>query len=541
MKRQPSPRESHLRASAPSATTAGAISAGVLLISCGLLFANLGHYDFWGDEADTFLFAQGIVETGDLSAMHGHNVYAYRNGALLENLRNRATPPFPYYLEALFLAIGGQGTFVARLPFALCGLALVGLLLYWLWHDKADRATWILMAIGLTCNASLFLNTRQCRYYALAMLTSAVIAYLYLHWRGKRITLIGFVTASIVLLTTHYLAYAALVATLAVDYCVWQRHTRRLSGHEWAILLVPQIIAGLAVVAVWNPLGKMGVSQETYLNPLVEKAILLWWNLRDLNACEYGAGLLMLAAPLVYLRTRNLWLLRAPVALAIYVLVVTLGSPQPVSITSLADIRYLTPLIPLCIWLTVIVVRELLPSERWAIVAALAIFGVNVANHPLDPQQWRSSPLALAYEIIIARPTATSETAAWIREAVKPGESIVVSPDHMMYGLMVHAPHALYAWQFTSPPSPQARDLPPIHVWGELPPDHVISFGPVSPEVEATIAGFQQQGIGYKLTQRIDIYADDMIRPELFVHAFTPIVDYDRNADAVYVFSREGR
>ena len=46
-------------------------------VAAVLLFWNLGFYPFWGDEADTVIFARGAWETGDLSAFYGKNLYAY--------------------------------------------------------------------------------------------------------------------------------------------------------------------------------------------------------------------------------------------------------------------------------------------------------------------------------------------------------------------------------------------------------------------------------------------------------------------------------
>jgi hypothetical protein len=51
-------------------------------VACALvlLFARLGTYALWDDEANTALFGQSVWETGDTVALRDHNVVAFRNG-----------------------------------------------------------------------------------------------------------------------------------------------------------------------------------------------------------------------------------------------------------------------------------------------------------------------------------------------------------------------------------------------------------------------------------------------------------------------------
>src|SRR5205807_2588413 len=50
------------------------VTALMLASSSMLLFARLGHYALWDDEAYTALAAQGVWQTGDTTAVLGHNV-----------------------------------------------------------------------------------------------------------------------------------------------------------------------------------------------------------------------------------------------------------------------------------------------------------------------------------------------------------------------------------------------------------------------------------------------------------------------------------
>src|SRR5687768_8850280 len=155
----------------------------VLAASSVFLLARLGHYALWDDEAITALTAKGVWQTGDTSAVVGHNVVAYRNGLLIRDMKDRATPPLQFYLAAPFVGLLGDTSFAARLPFAACGFATVALILWWAHRARASAATWLLLGIAIVGNVSLFLFSRQCRYYGLAMLLSVAVAYTYLHAR----------------------------------------------------------------------------------------------------------------------------------------------------------------------------------------------------------------------------------------------------------------------------------------------------------------------------------------------------------------------
>ena len=69
------------------------VASAVLVVSSTLLFARLGHYALWDDEAITALTSKSVWQTGDTGATFGHNILAYRNGLLLRDMKDRATPP----------------------------------------------------------------------------------------------------------------------------------------------------------------------------------------------------------------------------------------------------------------------------------------------------------------------------------------------------------------------------------------------------------------------------------------------------------------
>ena len=66
----------------------GLVAVLVLGISSILLFARLGHYPLWDDEAITALTSKSVWQTGDTGATFEHNVVAYRNGLLLRDMKD---------------------------------------------------------------------------------------------------------------------------------------------------------------------------------------------------------------------------------------------------------------------------------------------------------------------------------------------------------------------------------------------------------------------------------------------------------------------
>jgi hypothetical protein len=520
------------------------LSIAVFGISAWLLFFRLGHYPLWDDEACTALFARGIARTGDTCALQDHNIYVFRGGSNLKNLRGRYEPPGPFYLAAPFVGVRGTGSFWPRVPFAACGLCSVGFLLFWMARSRLTAATWLVMSIGLLGNVSFFLFCRQCRYYAMAMLLTLVIAYLYLNWKGRWSALLGMIAASCLLLWTHYLPYAGLYAVLACDYLLFARRQRKLTIAQWTLLLGSQLIVGLITVWIYNPVGAGVVPEVPGQNLLLDKLTLIWWNFQDFNNCEFCAGIFLLAALVVYLRTRNVWLLRAVVALVVYILAVAILSPQPVAITSVADIRYLSALIPLGIVLSALVVVSL-ARHQWLLALLLAIpfLGTNVLNDLISPNAWTCRTAEFAQELCSPRANSIDFAVRWIDENVRPGESVWVLPDYMESSLMYHAPHPVYAWHLNSPPQEQFAHLPAIHFKGRIPPDYMIFFSRLGPAIGADNATWlnklEEQGTHYQLVKILDVVWNDLNRPEVFWRYFQPVRRFDRKLEAIYVYRRK--
>lgn len=517
------------------------VQALVLLAASILLFSRLGHYALWDDEAGTALDAKGILLTGDTSALvDDHNIVAVRGGTELIHLRHRYVPPLQSYLAAPFLAVfGTESAFVARLPFTLSALGCVLFILWWMRRSSASLLMFALMGFGLVLNVSFLLYGRQCRYYAPATLFSIIIIYCHLRRGGSYKILALETAASVLLFALNYLEYFALAACLIADWFIFLRRENPIHWRRSAWLIVPQIVAVLCIGSIWNPFAthaSQGIDPDWWH----DKLTLLYWNIRDMDRAEFCILPLMAVAFFFCVaREASPLMKRGLLAMVIYIFSITATSPQPVHGASVADIRYLAPLIPLCLALASGTILLLARGRTWlAVTFGLLAFGTNLFNG--GPLLWCGFRSTIAcYVGELAHPPGDPFTTAakWIDQNVRADESIVVTPDNITYPLMFHQPKAIYAWQLAgNNHDPQFAGLPDIHFARRVSPDYIIAFGPVSEQVRQAIASWKN--VHYEQAALLDCFWKEQFRPELFNHSFKAVTDYDKKNEAIYVFKR---
>jgi hypothetical protein len=535
---------------APSTTAAAPrngrlwVSIVLLVVSTVFLFARLGHYALWDDEALVAMLARSVWETGDTTAYYGHNIIGYRGGILLdEQFRDRLQPPLQFYLLAPVVGLFGDNAFALRLPFALCGLLTVALILWWLYRDRADLRFWLFMAAGLAGNVSFFLYFRQARYYGLVALLTLGIVYVYLHWKGTlRQAAVVSLMSALLLLCTYY-NWAALYAALAVDYAAEGRRTIRLRPWHWLVIGVPQLATGLYVLITRFPALRTGLATHNPARGWADRAHYLWLLVRDMNACEFGSVLLVVVGGAwAYRRTRNRLLLRGIVFVFAYVLAIALVAARH---SAVSEVRYAAPLIPLLVAISAFVLCKLADvSVPLAIAVAVLTFGTNLPHHLLpqttdgqEPVPVRSSLASYVTELVDPPRDPYTLVSDWIGQNVRPGESIWVQPYFAVYPLMFHEPKAVYAWQFSEGTVPGNRPLDPVHLIGRSLPDYFVFFErPL--EAREIVAGLIATGARYEPVRIIDFRGRDRYRPELNVHAFREPAQVDLQTQAIYIFRR---
>lgn len=516
------------------------------------MFFRLGHYALWDDEATTALFAQSVWQTGDTYAVLDDNLIAYNSGVELKNLKNRYISPLAFYLAAPFVGPNPGSAFFARLPFAICGILSIGLILVWLWRSSLSVLSWILVSIGLLGNVSLILYVRQCRYYAPVILFSCCLCYLYCQREHQHRKFLFISIAGLLLLASNYLCYAGVILCLFVDYLIWGRRDKPVSRKCMLGFIATQLLLGGWLVSIYNPLGitVFGATSESWI---VKSGTLFLWNWRELNASEFTPLLLLLAAPIISIFVKDQRLLRCSVGVFIYVLTISILSPQPIKLVPVAFVRYLIPVIPVCIFISAMCIEHLTRQHRWwAIGLAAVVFGTNLvhggplisrAGQTIFSEPIRSYPVEsriVSYLKELYRPPTSAyyKTATWINQYVNSKDSIWVSPDYATYPLMFHASKPIYAWQLHHE-STQFTNFDRIHFFGEVPPQFIVAFGPYVAQVKNFLQDWENQGIRYELVQKISHYWYDLIRPELFWHTFTEIEPSNEN-QIISIFRRIG-
>jgi hypothetical protein len=532
--------------------TALAIAIAALAMTAAGLFTRLGHYPFWGDEADTVIFARGVWETGDTSAWYGENLYAYRNGTLLSHLNNRSTPPASYYLAAPIWGLFGADHLSMRAPFALCGWLTVALVLWWAFQRRVSTPAFALLGAALATNVALLLYSRQCRYYSLGILLTVVTAYLYETYDGSRRRRVQLVAALLLLAATHYLNFAALAAALVVDYGLWRRRTMRLSLTEWAELVLPTAVLLGVLVYFYNPLGRNTAPIDIPMpedppSLAMQKLKLLWWGLRDLAFNEFGAGVLLIAAPIVALLGRNWAVLRLYGAALVFVAATTAASPQPVIISLTYDIRYLAPLIVPCIVLSVATATGLAGRRACLAIGILAAAtALNVRHAPWTAAAWRPTIWSFAEELRNPRLVAGRMLSDWLRENASPGQSVWIVPGEWTAPQIVETPQLIYGWQLENPtPESDYAGAPRILFSGEEAVDWIVAMGYGNlPEAHApdhvrrvVLPLLADRGFHYEEVATLDTHFDDHTRPELHWHWFQD-APYDKTNRQIYIFRR---
>jgi len=535
--------------SAASAPTSSArwLAQGLalwLLMAC-LILTRLGAGAFWDDEANTALFAHNLWHHGDLWAARGPNLIAYSSGIELKELGgklvNRAMPPLAYVLAAPFVGTLGLSEGAARLPFALCALLTVALLLRWLRRDGADRRLFLLFAVALISHVSLILYARQCRYYAAAMLAATGLAYTYAHWDGRwpRVAIMSL--ASSLLFGFHYLSMVAVNVCMLVDYALWQRRSRPAGWPFWLAYMLPQL---LICGWIWQnfappdkPLNLDSFSPDWWSRNLG----MFWRSFRDLNRAQFVPLPLLVICPILGWRNRRPALVRLFVSTLVYSATIACLAPEVLSPNVMTPLRHYAPAIALYLMLGVLCLYELTRSiPRLSLPLALMAYLSSLSTGRFLLGEGVQCHLWLYLNELRCPPENNySLVGDWINAHVAAGSSIWVQPHYACYPLMHRAPKAIYAWQFVRPTGD--FNLAPIHQFGARWPDYIIRIGPPTPQmVRVGQLLRQDSGVTYVSVATLGRdWREGLVtaRPELWSH-FPQDRGHHPYLDGIQVFRR---
>jgi len=230
----------------------------LLLILCAALFlflCNLGNQYLWQDEAQTALVSKTILSGGVPRGHDGKNFFSQELGAEYgKNYIWKWHTWLSFYIIAGFFGLLGANTFVARLPFALFGIASVFLTYYFckaMWKSRKIAAT---AALLLLISVPFLILSRQCRYYSMTAFFSLWGLYAYIGLLDrKKYAHITFVLSLVLLFHTHYIYCVTLLATVVLHALLFHRDRLRT-----ILLLVGVVVLVNVPWVIWLASMKYG-------------------------------------------------------------------------------------------------------------------------------------------------------------------------------------------------------------------------------------------------------------------------------------------
>jgi 4-amino-4-deoxy-L-arabinose transferase-like glycosyltransferase len=478
------------------------------LVSAAWLGWNLGGRYLWQDEAACAVLARRMLEHGRPLAYDGTNLitmdeyrptrpadeialhsrdaasavaYFARNGDFRADTTWIGQPWGQFVLAGVSLALLGETTVAARLPFVATGVATV-LVVFALARQRFGARVALTAAALLLGNVFWYLHARQCRYYAPATLMCLTTLATYLRWRdGRRLGALAFASAAWVWFQFDFGSPWPVLAVLGADG-VW-RSWRARGAAPGAAAREPSLratLAGLAALAAalapFVVLYDLGARYKPTFYPLEHK---LWATFFNVNQFQLPLALLPLAGLLAW-RARRPGEARVVVLAALVVLAQALWMA---CVGPFAYYRYVVDCTPLaCLvvaWTLVRGAELLLPRASDAARAALAA-GLAAAQlvtpllalpfTELVPAAYRTTTLhpgrvfrhelrALPHQLANLVTDPNRATVEHLRARLRPSDEVLVNYEDipLMFYLDVPVRGGIPAFRVADPAAPPPR------------------------------------------------------------------------------------
>ena len=543
-------------------------SIGVLLVAAYLCLVNLDYAALWHDEAPAAFFGKALLQQGDIVGWDGRNLVGGTNGRTLNDELRDVLPPLMYVLNAAGFAVFGVNEIGARVVHAVIGIVALGVF-YLLLRQHLSNYPRLMFFIFLfvAWSAQLLLYFRQSRYFSVMVLSLVLIFYFYeCYWRSRRLAYLP-VIAVVAMLSffNHYAGGAATMLSLAAYHLLFRARATTL--REWVLFA----ICGAAVVAVgagylyW--LGVIGGERSGFMafagqvpapyqgdSPAFVLFLQrIWIYIRELFTADWiswpvflwfaGLGLLAYQVRRKQVRRRandggsisekNLPLVAVGKIIlmgALFALFSAALSSQAVWAYQFADLRYYVGALPL-----LLAMKGLFVEWAWrrhiiaGVVALVVLLFTSAGAYPFNIVMYFSGERTLGLHLF-----------EFIREVHRPyRDSIRVVSEY----LLAHAEqddlvyvstfadrealifttghHVLFCWALDEKsPLPRAKieSLDAPYIWSdEHIPDWIIVFGPLRKNYREMVL------IDYFLSAEPDVHSYPTQRPELNMHAFTPL------------------
>lgn len=231
-------------------------------LALALLLVNLGSGYLWADEGDTAVLASNILKFGVPKAWDGVTFMDSDFGAREnEQLVMVSTPWAQYYIAAASFFIFGENTFAARLPFALAGWVSILVAYFSVWRITTNRSAAFCASALMVCSAQFLLYARQSRYYALSMVFTCLLLWLFLQMKSGRHCVL-FAVIAILLFHVHPIGIVpvAILGILTLTYRPFRPQRR------WFWFAFPGIIV---LTLPWLVIAHPGYTENALLVPSV--------------------------------------------------------------------------------------------------------------------------------------------------------------------------------------------------------------------------------------------------------------------------------
>jgi hypothetical protein len=541
----------------------------IILLLVGYLgFMGLGHVYFWDDESLVGITAKSFLETGKFSAWDGVNLYAYRNGGMATDDLQINTPPLDVWVCALSYKLLGVSVITSRLLFVFAGLMALlffALILDSEFPDEDSLKIFMLLSVGFS---TLFLlNIRQCRYNALAMMSSLGCFYFYLQsLKGKTAwPFIGMGLMAAILFYANSMLCAGFLVSLGLMHLVY--HRREYSAFHWKAVTIA-IFGFLALTvpyAVAHRIWNRHDFDFIYRDPLVLRKIkLMFAYLRDMNLINALPWMLVAVLGFMIWKDKKnvpeLDKIQRWVFLAVVNnLMIALLSPQPTNEPGYSDVRYLIVAYALLMGISGYILWLVYRKNNLAgcILLVLYIFTTfftvipfakKLKITPYDLELKWLFPSYLA-EIHTPYPVGYPVVADYLLKNVKPGEMVMIWPEHATYPIRyITDKKILFGCslnQYTHLDQDKMRKLSPRIFLEDNYPDWFVAFGRFG-NASYLLGSFQREHwegensvkYGYMMVKYIDYYWDQTQRPEIYWHHFGPKQDFSQEDEGIYIYKR---
>ena len=567
-------------------------SIGVLLVATYLCLVNLDYAALWHDEAPAAFFGKTLLQQGDIVGWDGRNLVGGTNGRTLNDELRDVLPPLMYVLNAAGFAVFGINEIGARIVHAVIGIVALGVFYLLLRQHLSSYPRLMFFIFTFAAwSAQLLLYFRQSRYFSVMVLTLILIFYLYeCYWRSRHpayLLVIALVAA--LSFFNHYAGGAATMLSLAAYHLLFR--ARETTVREWILFA----ICGAAVVAVgasylyW--LGVIGGERSGFMafagqaptpyrgdSPaFVLFFQRLWIYIRELFTADWiswpvflwFAGLGLLAWQVRrkqavgisrQVRRRRTEDSRSfsekilgddfPLAAtgkiilmgALFALFSAMLSSQPIWLNPFANLRYYVGALPL-----LLAMKGLFVEWAWRrhFIAGAVALGVllftSAGAYPFNLVMYFSGQKTLGlhlFEFIreIHRPYRDSirVVSEYLLTHAEQDDVVYVSGFSDREALIFTTGHRVlfcYVLDEDSPlPRAKIEALDAPYIWSdEHTPDWIVVFGSLRKDYRERV---QED---YFLTTEVDVHRYPTQRPELNMHAFTPLL----KDHSVHIFRRK--